>query len=73
MIINSLGGGSETNLIGGSGRLTSSNCCMRVQLYKPCDSPTGLNENGGVANDEFVVSVKLSADGDGVVAMFKLC
>lgn len=73
LMINSRGGGNETNLIGGNGRLTSSNCWIRVQLYSPCDSPTGLSENGGVAKDEFVVSVRLSADGDGVVAMFKLC
>lgn len=39
----------------------------------PCDSPTGLRENGGVAKEEFVVSVRLSADGDGVVKIFKLC
>lgn len=33
-------------------------------LWKPCDSPTGLSEKGGVANEELVVSVRLSALGD---------
>lgn len=64
LIIRALGGGSWSNLIGGSGKSTPSNVCTRDQRLKLCDSPTGLIENGGVTNDEFVVSVKLSALGD---------
>lgn len=38
---------------------------MRDQRWKPCDSPTGEVENGGVANDELVVvSVRESALGE---------
>lgn len=39
----------------------------------PWLSPTGLREKGGVANDELVVSVRLSAEGDGVVTIFRCC
>ena len=70
-ITSSLGGGNSTNLIGGNGRLISSKACTRDHRYEPCDSPTGLSENGGVAKDEFVVSVSESALGEGDVAMCK--
>lgn len=59
------------NFIGGNGKSTPSNVCTRDHRLKLCDSPTGLIENGGVANDEFVVSVKLSALGDADVITTK--
>lgn len=66
-----LGGGSCTSWTGGNGSCTSSKACTRAQRSMPCDSPTGLSENGGVAKEEFVVSVRLSALGDGDVSTCK--
>jgi hypothetical protein len=64
--MSSRGAGNPTRWIGCNGRLISSNCWTLFQRYWSCDSPTGL-----IANEEFVVSVKLSALGDGEVIRFK--
>lgn len=50
--------------MGGRGRSISSKLAVRDQRWKPCDSPTGLREKGGVAKEEFVVSVRESALGE---------
>lgn len=60
----SRGAGIGINLIDGNGKSMPSNACTRDHRWKLCDSPTGLIENGGVANEELVVSVRLSALGD---------
>lgn len=50
--------------MGGKGRSVSSKFAVRDHRWKPWDSPTGLREKGGVANEEFVVSVRESALGE---------
>lgn len=57
--------GNWSGVSSGSGRYTSSKVLVRDHRWKPCDSPTGDVENGGVAKDELVVvSVRESALGD---------
>lgn len=71
-MVNVRGGGSTRGTTGGSGRLKSSKLAVLDHLWKPWDSPTGLREKGGVANEEFVVSVKESALGEVDVMTSKL-
>lgn len=70
-ITNSRTGGIVTRFIGGNGSVNSSKYCGH--RYNPLETPTGLRENVGVANDEFEVSVKLPTLGEGDVAPCMCC